>query len=148
MTKNLTLHRQSILSMTMEPPSTALIYWYIDSIEKRPVIPSTIEDRLEMCNRGLTCKSNLGLRTDLWLTLHLITCYSIYNWGLTCNSMFNRGLTCNLIFLPSLCTVLILKSIPIVEQNPELKISSVKRVKNAVFPTAELPMIKILNRLS
>ena len=37
---------------------------------------------------------------------------------------------------------------PMVEQKLEENKSSVNRVRKAVFPTAELPMIKILKRLS
>lgn len=55
---------------------------------------------------------------------------------------------CNLIFFPLNSTVLILKSIPIVEMNVVEKASSEKRNSMHVLPTPESPMSSSLNSRS
>lgn len=55
---------------------------------------------------------------------------------------------CNLIFLPRNSTVLILKSIPIVEMNVDVNASSENRKRMQVFPTPESPINSNLNNKS
>lgn len=55
---------------------------------------------------------------------------------------------CNLIFFPRSSTVLILKSMPIVEMNVDVNASSEKRKSIQVLPTPESPISNNLNNKS